>query len=134
MIAEMGNEVVYGAALDAVARKSSHDYKASDGGQQGWISKGSLADTALDQAVFELPLNQLSDIIETSTGLHIIRVVERVEAGQKPFREAQVEIKEKLSQQKREKRFEEYLTKLRREIPIELIDKSLQLPNQYQIR
>lgn len=134
MIAEMGNEVVYGASLDAVAKKSSHDRNAKDGGQQDWINQGSLANEALDRAIFELPLNQLSDVIETPSGLHIIRVLERMPAGAKPFRDAQVEIKEKLALAKREKRFEEYLAKLRREIPIEVVDQSIKLPEQYILR
>lgn len=134
LIAEMGNEVVYGAALDAVAKKSSHDFKANEGGQQGWISQGSHAQATLDEAIFQLPLNQLSDVIETPTGLHIIRVLERTPAGAKPFRDAQVEIKEKLSKEKQERRFGEYLAKLRREIPIEVVDQSIQLPDQYLVR
>ena len=133
-IAEMGNEVVYGAALDAVAKKSSQDFKAKDGGQQGWITQGSLALSALDEAIFRIPLNELSDVIETPTGFHIVRVLERTPAGAKPFRDAQVEIKEKLQQAKHEKRFEDYLTKLRREIPIEVVDRSIQLPDQYIVR
>jgi parvulin-like peptidyl-prolyl isomerase len=134
MIAEIGNEVVYGAPLDAVARRSSHDFLASEGGQQGWTTKGSLASEALDKALFELPLNELSDVIETPVGFHIVRVLERTEAGAKPFRDAQVEIKETLTNQRNEKRFDDYLTKLRSEIPIELIDKSIELPERYLIR
>ncbi len=133
-ISEMGNEVVYGAPLDAVAKKSSHDFNAKNGGQQDWITKGSLAAESLDKAIFEIPLNELSDIIETPTGFHIIRVLERTPAGMKPFRDAQVEIKEKLLQAKQEKRFEEYVTRLRREIPIEVVDQSVQLPEKYLLR
>jgi hypothetical protein len=131
MIAEMGNEVVYGASLPEVARKRSHDFLAKDGGQQGWITQGSLAAAALDKAIFEIPINTLSDIIETNTGLHIIRVLERTPAGTKPFRDAQVEIKEKLLDGRKEQQFEEYIKRLRREIPIEVVDQSVQLPEGY---
>ncbi len=134
MISEMGNEVVYGAQLDAVAKERSHDFDAKNGGQQDWITQGSLAAKSLDTAIFEIPLNELSDIIETPTGFHIIRVVERTPAGMKPFRDAQVEIKEALLQAKQEKRFEDYIAKLRREIPIEVVDQSVQLPEKYLLR
>ncbi len=134
LIAEMGNEVVYGAPLDAVAKKSSHDIKANEGGQQGWVTQGSLTLTALDDAIFQLPLNELSDVIETPAGLHIIRVLERTPAGAKPFRDAQIDIKEKLVEARHEKRFDDYLSKLRREIPIEIIDQSVKLPEQFIIR
>jgi hypothetical protein len=134
MISEMGNQVVFGAPLDAVAKQHSHDLKAEQGGQQGWVTKGSLAADALDKAIFEIPLNELSDVIETPTGFHIIRVLERTSAGAKPFRDAQVQIKEKLSQAQREKKFEDYITKLRREIPIEVVDQSVKLPEKYLLR
>lgn len=134
MIAELGNEVVFGAPLDAVAKRSSHDFKASEGGMQGWTTQGSLASKVLDKAIFELPLNELSEVLESPIGYHIVRVLERSPAGTKPFREAQVEIKEKLLQEKQDKRFAEYLTKLRSEIPIEVVDPSVQLPDQYSVR
>ncbi len=130
-IAELGNKVVYGASLEAVARESSHDVKANEGGQQGWVTQGSLADAALDSTLFSIPLGELSDIVETTVGYHIVRVQERTEAGVKPFRDAQPEIKEALIQQHRAKKIEEYLTKLRREIPIEIVDTKIELPEGY---
>jgi parvulin-like peptidyl-prolyl isomerase len=134
LIAEMGNKVVYGAPLADIAAQYSQHSGPKDGGDQGWITQGSLAAKSLDQAIFEIPLNELSEIIETPYGFHIVRVLERNEAGQKPFRDAQVEIKRKLVQAKKEKRFEEYVTKLRRDISIEVVDQSIKLPDKYILR
>jgi parvulin-like peptidyl-prolyl isomerase len=134
LIAEMGNKVVYGAPLADIAAQYSQHSGPKDGGDQGWITQGSLAAKSLDQAIFEIPLNELSEIIETPYGFHIVRVLERNEAGQKPFRDAQVEIKRKLVQAKKEKRFEEYVTKLRRDIAIEVVDQSIKLPDKYILR
>jgi len=52
------------------------------------------------------------------TALHIVRVLERVEAGQTPFLEAQVAIKQALLEERRRKATEEYLTKLRERTPV----------------
>ena len=41
----------------------------------------------------------MSQPIEDDKGFHIVRVVERTEAGRKPFLEAQVEIREKLREE-----------------------------------
>ncbi len=128
MIAELGNKVVYGASFEAVTRDNSQDLNADKDGQQGWVNKGSLAAEELDKAIFTIPVNELSDIIETKIGFHIVRVLERNEAGTTPFHEAQVDIKEKLIQQHRNKQLEDYINKLRRQIPIEIVDKSVQLP------
>ena len=122
-IARLGNEVVYGAPLPAVAKRGSHGLKAAGGGQEGWVTKGSLVSKKLDEAIFSLPLNRLSDIIETDLGYHIIRVLERTPAGVVPFSEAQIEIKKKLVEQKREEGFKKHLAKLRKEIPVEILIK-----------
>jgi parvulin-like peptidyl-prolyl isomerase len=118
-MARMGNEIVLGGApFWAVAQRDSHDIQAEQGGVHDWTTQGSLASKTLDQAIFSLPVGQMSDMIEDARGVHIIRVLERREAGRVPFTEAQVEIKKKIQGQKRQKQFEEYTERLRREIPV----------------
>ena len=120
-IAEMGNKIVGGANFQAVARKESHGLNAAEGGQYDWTVKGSLVSTELDKAIFDLPLNHLSEIIETKLGFHIIRITERQEAGITPFTEAQPEIRKKLVEQKQEQVFREHLESLRKKIPVEIL-------------
>jgi parvulin-like peptidyl-prolyl isomerase len=118
-IAQMGNEVALGGApLWAVAKRSSSGFTAQDGGQNDWTNQGSLASEALDQALFELPPGELSRIIEDTNGYHVVRVLERREAGRKPFTDAQVEIKKKIQEEKRKVAFKKYLAELKREIPV----------------
>ena len=119
----MGNEVVGGASFAAVAKRSSHGFRASQGGRHDWTTKGSLAATSIDEALFDIPLDTLSDIIESDTGFHIVRVLERQNEGHVPFRDAQVEIREKIVEEKRNEILAKHVEKLRAEIPIEyLID------------
>jgi hypothetical protein len=118
-IVAMGNEVALGGApLWAVAKRSSQGFTAAQGGQHDWTTQGSLASEALDRALFELPIGQLSQIIETPTGFHIIRVLERHEAGRTPFTQVQKEIKKKIQEQKQKEAFAQYVAQLRREIPV----------------
>ena len=121
-IAEMGNEVVYGAAFGAVAKRKSHGFNAPQGGQQGWVNAGSLALKELDEAIFRIPVGELSDLIETDQGFHIIRVQERAAAGHTSFSEAQVEIRKKLLEKKRQADFAEHLEKVRKRIPVEVLE------------
>jgi parvulin-like peptidyl-prolyl isomerase len=121
-IVELGDKIVYGAKLDAVAKESSQGYLASEGGQHDWTTQDALVLKELDKAIFELPVGKLSDIIETRDGYHIVRVIEREAKGKKSFLEAQVEIKKKLEEQKREAAFREHLTKLKQEIPVQIFD------------
>jgi hypothetical protein len=118
-VAELANQIVYGANLAAIAKKSSHGFRAADGGQHDWTSKGALVLKELDEAIFSLPVGELSDVIETSDGFHVIRVLERTDSTHKPFLEAQVDIKKQLLAERRDSAFKKHLEKLRDQIPVE---------------
>lgn len=118
MLAAMGNEVLAGRPLADVARERSEGPTAASGGAFDWTGKGSLAATRLDEAIFSLPVGQLSTIIEEGEQLHIVRVTERKEAGRTPFTEAQVGIRETLLADRRQQATDEYLSKLRQRTPV----------------
>ena len=117
-LAAMGNDVLEGQAFADVAKERSEGSSAKSGGQFDWTTKGSLVSKVVDEAIFRLPVGQLSTILEEPGALHIVRVVERVDAGRVPFIEAQVEIKEHLALERRKKEMEDYLAKLRDRTPV----------------
>ena len=117
-IALMGNEVLRGAKLESVARRSSQESRAEQGGLHEWTAKGSLVSDPIDQAVFNLPPEKLSRIIEDDRGFHIVRVLERQDAGRVTFQDAQKKIKEKLRARKQQEQIEKLLKQLRETIPI----------------
>lgn len=108
-MAAMGNQVLRGAPLDAVAKRSSQGVKASSGGQYDWTSKGSLKNETIDQAIFSLPVGELSPILESEEGYHIVRVTEREEEGMVPFTKAQIEIKEQIKKDRKKEQMEAYI-------------------------
>lgn len=112
-LAGMGNRVINGEPFSDVAKAFSEGLTASGGGTYDWTIKGSLVSKAVDESIFTLPVGTLSSILDDGAVLHIVRVIERVEAGRVPFVEAQVGIKETLREQRRADRFDEYLTRLR---------------------
>jgi len=115
---DMGNEVLRGAPLEAVARRSSQGLDAEDGGMNDWTTKDSLRSETLNEAIFSLPLNRMSEIIEDEDGFHIIRVIEREPAGLVPFVDAQVKIKEAIQRQRFEEQKTAYLKGLREKTTI----------------
>lgn len=117
-LARMGNEVLRGAPFAEVAKKHSEGPTASRGGAWDWTTKGSLVSEPLDQAIFGLPVGQLSQIIKDDQGHHIVRVIEREDASRTPFIEAQVEIRQKIREEREKEAREKYLAKLREEIPV----------------
>ena len=120
-IVEIGNQIVHGANFAATAKKQSHGFNAALGGLHDWTTQGALALEEIDKAIFSLPVGELSDLIETKRGFHIVRVVERVEATRTSFLDAQVDIKKKIEGEKRKAAFDKYIKKLREEIPVEYL-------------
>lgn len=108
-MSNMGNQVLRGAPLNAVAKRESQGIKASSGGQYDWTRKGSLKNETVDQAIFSLPVGELSPIIQSEEGFHIVRVLEREDAGMVPFTKAQVEIKEKIKNDRRQEQMQAYI-------------------------
>jgi hypothetical protein len=99
-ICAMGNEVFYGTNFGAVAKRSSQGLNAEEGGLNDWTSQGALASKPLDETLFGIEPGKLSQVIEDGRGYHIIRVLERTDAGKIAFEEVQTEIRETIKQQK----------------------------------
>jgi peptidyl-prolyl cis-trans isomerase SurA len=118
IIAAMGNEILGGRPFAEVARARSEGPTAAAGGTYDWTTKGSLSAKKIDEAIFSLPVGELSAIIEDGEALHIVRVTDRELATRTPFIEAQVEIRQKLIEQKRKAAMDEYLAKLRARTPV----------------
>jgi len=123
-IAEMGNEVwqraaknpeLRGAVCADIAKQKSHGFTAKDGGAHDWTTRGALRSEAINKALFSLKIGQLSNIIESERGFHIVRVLERKDAGRTPFTEAQAEIRKQIKQQRQKALVEAELLKLRKQ-------------------
>ena len=114
-IAQMGNLVMDGTPFEQVAQAHSTGPTAKDGGLRDWTTQGSLVSKKLDHALFGLPVGTLSPVLEDDTTFHIVRVLERTEAGREAFVDAQVDIRKKIQEQRIRSAREEYLAKLRKE-------------------
>jgi len=85
-----------GADFGKLAAANSGDPSSSTrGGDMGWVDQGATVQP-FDTAAFSIPLNQISDPIRSKEyGYHIIRVLERHDAGIRPF----AEVKQQLAAQ-----------------------------------
>jgi parvulin-like peptidyl-prolyl isomerase len=120
-IAQMGNQVMQGAPFADVAKQSSQGPTAYKGGDYDWTTQGSLAAKVLDENLFKLPVGSLSPILESDRGFHIIRVVERKNAGKKSFEDTQGDIKKQLKEEDRVKQLKKYLADLHDKTPIHTV-------------
>jgi foldase protein PrsA len=57
---------------------STDTLSADQGGELGWIPKGEMSD-AFDEVAFNLPVGQISEVVETPSGFDVIQVEERDE-------------------------------------------------------
>jgi peptidyl-prolyl cis-trans isomerase C len=69
-----------GADFVTIARQSSLDPSTKEsGGDLGFFPRATLVVTAVEEAAFELPVGQISDVIQSAMGYHIVQVIERVQ-------------------------------------------------------
>jgi peptidyl-prolyl cis-trans isomerase D len=89
-----------GAKFEDLAKKNSEDPgSAKEGGSLGWIGKGRTV-PEFEKAAFSLPKGQISDLVKSSYGFHIIRVDDKQDAHMKTLDEVKGEIEPILKQQK----------------------------------
>lgn len=118
-IAEMWNQVYFGGApFEAVAKKLSTGFSADEGGNFDWTRQGALKSKQIDEAVFSIPVRALSQVIEDTEGFHVIEVLERQNAYQMTFPQAQGEIKESILKTKKTLQENEYKKKIQDLTPI----------------
>lgn len=91
-----------GAKFDEMAKQHSEDdANKAQGGDLGWIVPGQTV-PEFEQAAFSLPIGQVSDLVKTSYGFHILKVAERQPARTQPFEEVRAAILPIVQQEKAE--------------------------------
>lgn len=88
-----------GADFAALARENSDDSSAAQGGDLGYNARGRMV-APFDEAQFALELGQVSDIVETNFGFHLIKVTGKRE-GDVPEDEAKLELAGRLYREAR---------------------------------
>lgn len=108
-----------GESFDALAAKYSQGPAAAPGGDVGFIEKGGMI-PEIEKAAFSLPQGQVSHVIQSSVGFHIIQVIDKRGAGHKPITVVREEIKAKLEDEKLEKKYDEWITSVRKRSHIDV--------------
>jgi parvulin-like peptidyl-prolyl isomerase len=113
-----------GAPFAELAKEYSQGNARDRGGDLGMVSKGELL-PALDATVFGDPPQEYPAPALMPASIHLFRVTERKPAGFKPFAEVSEDLKKRIGENLYEKRFGEYVEKLRREAYIKIYDPEL---------
>jgi peptidyl-prolyl cis-trans isomerase C len=111
-------EIKGGADFTELARAHSGCISASDGGDVKYFGRGAMV-PPFEEAAFALEPGEVSDVVETQFGYHIIKVTDRKDAKEATFDDAQEAIVEKLQGEKRSAVTNEYIESLRAQAVIE---------------
>ena len=116
---QLHKRVKNGESFDLLALNYSQGPAAAQGGDVGFIGRGTII-PEVEAAAFSLPVGQVSEVIESSVGFHIIQVVDKKGAGLKPIAAVREEIKTKIEDEKLDKNFDEWIASVRAKSHIEV--------------
>ena len=109
---QLRKRALAGEQFEMLAVKHSQGPGAAQGGDIGFVEKGTII-AVVDTVAFKLPIGQVSEVIESELGFHIIKAVDKKGAGLKPIAAVREEIKAKIEDEKLEKKYEEWITSIR---------------------
>jgi parvulin-like peptidyl-prolyl isomerase len=121
---EARTKLAAGTPFADLAKEYSEGTAKDRGGDLGMVSKGELL-PALDAAVFaDSPLEYPAPALQPRS-IHLFRVTDRKPAGYRAFADVSEDLKKRIGENLYEKRFGEYVTKLRREAYVKIYDADL---------
>jgi peptidyl-prolyl cis-trans isomerase SurA len=112
------HRVKSGETFALVARDVSEGPTAKQGGDLGYFRRGLML-PAIEQAAFSLKPGEVSPVIRTSSGFHIVTVEDRRPIPPKPLADVKEEIRSRLANESVFKERENYLATLRKTAQID---------------
>jgi peptidyl-prolyl cis-trans isomerase C len=115
---DIKQELEEGADFAELAQERSDGPSASRGGSLGTFGRGQMV-PPFEEEAFSLEVGEISEVVKTQFGFHVIQVTDKTESGKMPFAEAKPQIDQYLAQQKRGEAIQEYLDGLKEDAEIE---------------
>lgn len=107
-----------------LAKEYSEDPGSKDKGGEYTFPRGQMV-AEFEAAAFALSPGQVSDVVTTQFGYHVIKVLDKIPAKKVEFAKMSSEIKEYLAQQAVGKQLPEYLVQLKKDAGIQILDEKL---------
>jgi len=119
-----------GENFSELAKKYSDDVSAHSGGELGVVSHGTML-AEFEKAAFDLKVGEVSNLVKTVNGFHIIKCDNIIPGYTKEFKLVKSEIKKILSSEKREKRYQEWMSELKKKsfIAVSLVPGGKEIKN-----
>jgi len=107
-----------------IAKEKSTGPSAAQGGDLGYLSKGSLIPEIEDE-VFTLEVGGLSGVVKTDFGFHILKITEKKPETVKALEEVKEDIIQTLLPTKQKEAFDNLLEELKGKVEIEINEEAL---------
>jgi peptidyl-prolyl cis-trans isomerase C len=123
-IEELLKRAKAGEDFGKLAKEYSEDLTSKDNGGEYTFERGKMV-PEFEAAAFSLGTNQISDVITTQFGYHIIKLYEKIPAKKVELEKVAPDIKDYLIQQALQKQANDYVVKLRKAAGVEILDPKL---------
>ncbi|MFU8803253.1 MAG: peptidylprolyl isomerase [Bradymonadaceae bacterium] len=108
-----------GADFEELAKTKSEGPSAPRGGDLGFFPRERMV-PEFSEVAFKMKAGQISDVVKTAFGFHIIQVVEKRDARQLPFEEVKEHIEMQLKPEIQRQAFGKFLAEIKEGVKIEL--------------
>lgn len=110
-----------GEDFSFLARKFTDDpISRNRGGDLGFVAKGDMGLPEIDKKIFSMREGQISGVIETEIGYHIIKLIEKKVPHPLEYEEVSEDLRNYLAQRSFTKKLEDYLKNLRAKASIKV--------------
>jgi peptidyl-prolyl cis-trans isomerase C len=125
-IDDLRKRATQGEDFAKLAKEFSEDPGSKETGGEYTFGRGRMV-PEFEAAAFSLTTNQVSDVITTTYGYHIIKLSEKIPAKVVAFAEVSDELKEALKNQELQKQLADgdYLEKMRKDAGVEILDEKM---------
>ena len=124
-IEDIRKQILGGADFATLAKQYSEDPGSKEnGGELPEFSRGQMV-PEFEAAAFALGTNQVSEVVTTQYGFHVIKVLDKTPAKKIDFTTADQDIKDGLARLKIAKLAPDYVKKLRVDQQVEVVDPNL---------
>jgi peptidyl-prolyl cis-trans isomerase C len=107
-----------------LAKEFSDDPGSKEKGGEYTFPRGQMV-PEFEAAAFSLKTNQVSDVVTTQFGYHIIKLNEKIPAKKVDYDKVSSDIKDYLKQQQTQKQLPDYISRLKKEAGTEILDEKL---------
>lgn len=111
-------EIKGGKDFTELARTNLICPGGKNGGDLGYFARG-VRPQAFDTVAFAMKPGEVSGVVETGLGYHIIKIIDKIDAGPGKFDEAKERIKDYLKKSQIRKSLADYIARLRENAKIE---------------